>query len=460
MSLSNLATSQHQLRLELCSPIEHHNLLHSQQQEHVAAWSKPDNKWQMLDRFKSEDALCRFFDCPDVYVSPNEFYGWRRLVLLAGLNAVYLDFDAHKQVLTQKEIRTWSEKTLKKIARLGWPMPNALIFSGRGFHLYWRHHRQHKNALPRWQALVRHMRQTLDSDPMSADSCRVLRVVGTTNSKVPDFRVHGEKIAEGIYEFEHLYETILKPQKAEIRDIRAARVRAELVQPDFDYRYNDAPEVESLDERQERARKRLHDPKKHTSIFTYWRNVHKDVWLIAQSLDYAGNGVPEGMRTPLLEILAASLCWFTNSHALEDEVTSAAQVLMPTMSAAEVLQSTATLRAAAQRAANGNLVLYEGRLVDSRYRYSRAKIWEKIGFLVDPQLVERLAAIVPDDVAEARKEASEKGRDRVAEGRYAKGHADEQTRATARLLKAQGQSYRQIAAELGQHHKTIARWCE
>lgn len=438
MSNSNLATAE-QLRLPIFSTYDHHELLLTQQQNDVASWSKPENKWQMLDKFRSADVLSKFFDAPDFFVSPNEFHGWRRLVLLAGLNALYLDFDSHTVEMSQKEIHAWAEKTLKKIVKLGWPLPNALIFSGRGFHLYWRHHREHKNALPRWQSLVRHMRKTLDSDIMSADSCRVLRLVGSQNSKVDNFRVHGEKIEDGIYEFEHLYETILQPQKAEIRDIRAAQVRAEIGKP-------------------QRDPAKAYDPKKHTSIFTYWRNVHKDIWLIASSLD-TGNGVEEGNRTQILEVLAASLAWFTHAQALDDEVVVAARTLIPTMPEEEVLSSTSTLRRRAQVAARGDLVEYKGKMGDARYKYSREKLWEKVGPLVKPELINQLSAILPRDVADEREEVRQKGRDRVAEGKYSKHHADEQTRATARLLRAQGMILKEVAAAVGHPLATVARWC-
>jgi DNA invertase Pin-like site-specific DNA recombinase len=44
-------------------------------------------------------------------------------------------------------------------------------------------------------------------------------------------------------------------------------------------------------------------------------------------------------------------------------------------------------------------------------------------------------------------------------GGLAKGAANEDKRATARIMRAQGLSLRAIAAELGVHHDTVREWC-
>jgi hypothetical protein len=84
-----------------------------------------------------------------------------------------------------------------------------------------------------------------------------------------------------------------------------------------------------------------------------------------------------------------------------------------------------------------------------------------------------MRAIIPDTEAKRRKaernaimEQTRKARDRAAEGRYASSNtkagvrvANEQKRATARLMRSMGKSYREISAELGIGLMTAHRWC-
>ena len=76
--------------------------------------------------------------------------------------------------------------------------------------------------------------------------------------------------------------------------------------------------------------------------------------------------------------------------------------------------------------------------------------------------------VAPAHVIHERRQEREQtraARDRVTEGRYADHNSgqgyrasNEQKRATARLLKAQGRSVRQIAEELGVGKSTISDW--
>ncbi|WP_312283664.1 helix-turn-helix domain-containing protein, partial [Candidatus Igneacidithiobacillus taiwanensis] len=65
-----------------------------------------------------------------------------------------------------------------------------------------------------------------------------------------------------------------------------------------------------------------------------------------------------------------------------------------------------------------------------------------------------------------REQARQSARNRAKEGRYATQYtldgvtvANEEKRATARLLRAKGWTYRKIAMELGVHHRTVENWC-
>ncbi|MHB8226584.1 helix-turn-helix domain-containing protein, partial [Acidithiobacillus sp.] len=100
--------------------------------------------------------------------------------------------------------------------------------------------------------------------------------------------------------------------------------------------------------------------------------------------------------------------------------------------------------------------------IGRRYRFRRQMLYDWIGDLIPAGLMPKMRAIIPDDEADRR----DKARNRATEGRYATNYtgqgvraSNEDKRATARLLRAQGQSYRAIASELAIHHKTVQNWC-
>jgi DNA invertase Pin-like site-specific DNA recombinase len=77
-----------------------------------------------------------------------------------------------------------------------------------------------------------------------------------------------------------------------------------------------------------------------------------------------------------------------------------------------------------------------------------------------------MRAIIPNEEARRRDKARQSARDRAKEGRYATNYTrggvracNEQKRATARLMRSMGKSYREIAAELGIGLMTAHRWC-
>lgn len=456
-----------QLDLDFTSPLDHYELLfRDRQQECVILWHKDRRDqpketrggpvWQSLDRFKAYSALVDVAGEFDKYVTPNEFAGWRLLHLLRGLNAVYLDFDSHQKRLTQQELLQWRDEVLKQIRVRGWPEPTFSVMTGRGFHLYWIHDRADRRTLPRWQALIRTMRKALDADPMSADCCRVLRILGTRNSSANDgdFIVHGFEHAGTSYDFEWLYETICKPQKAEIRDMEAER-KARAERKAARATKADAPK----------------DAGRFTNILGWWQRVNEDLWKIAAHISQRndGAGVPEGCRTLLLELFCAAVCWFRPAEELEGEVIAFARTFLPSLSEHEVLRDTATLRNRAAMAAKGETAVFQGERVDARYKYSRERLWEKIGQFVPEALYPELQALLPDDIAaersKAREKARQKGRDRVKEGKYAahntgKGHRaiNALKVALARDKKAAGASVASIARELQTPEDTVRSW--
>ena len=457
-----------QLDFDFSSPLDHYEQLFRHQQDYVILWHKdrcdqPKETrdgpvWKSLKPTQTHDALLGVAGQYDKYITPNEFHGWRTSNLLRGLNAVYLDFDIHTKGKrpSQKQLNKWRKEVLAKIKAKGWPEPTFSVMSGRGFHLYWCHHRADRRAVPRWQALIRHMCIELDADRLAVDACRVLRVIGTRNSSADgNFIVHGYEESGQIYNFEWLYETICKPQKAEIREIEKARA-ARAARKAARATKSDLPK----------------DPKKVSNLFDWYWRLNNDVWKVAAHLSQLndGRGIPEGKRGLILELFCAAICWFRPPHALEEEVLSFAKRFTPDLTTEQVLRDTATLRKRAAMAADGEMLVYKGERVDARYKYSREKLWEKFTEKhVPPSLWPELEVLIPEDLARERNAAKEKtrqaGRDRVKEGRYASRNTGQGVRevnalkrALARQKAAEGASVASIARELDTPSKTVYSW--
>jgi DNA-binding NarL/FixJ family response regulator len=103
-------------------------------------------------------------------------------------------------------------------------------------------------------------------------------------------------------------------------------------------------------------------------------------------------------------------------------------------------------------------VLWQGQERDPRYWYKRETLHGLMEPLIDAELAPKLRAIIPAEVRQERRQEREDARwgDRYT-GQGVKA-SNEQKRATARILKAQGQSLRAIAADLGVSTETVRKW--
>ncbi|MDU3338204.1 DNA-binding response regulator [Paraclostridium bifermentans] len=118
------------------------------------------------------------------YISQNTFYKpQRRIENIKELRAVYIDIDCYNSKYTKDAVQYFLEHDLYgyKI-----PRPNYLIDSGRGLYYIVLIKPVPSMALPLWYAVQRYLFNTLKefgADANALDPTRVLRIVGTMNSK-------------------------------------------------------------------------------------------------------------------------------------------------------------------------------------------------------------------------------------------------------------------------------------
>lgn len=405
-----------QLRLALRLPADHYNLVTPHQERELIAYTpKQAKNWHVLNKEIARDALSRWVDQPDIYVTPTEFFNWRLIKNTAAFNALFVDLDAHKG----EDIHRQVELALAALDAAGIPEPNAIIYTGRGAHLYWLIERTDGRALPRWQACQRRLVKLCNGDRMSADATRVLRVVGTLNSKADNFRVTAEPIHAIRYDFDWLADQVLEKTRVQIRDIRAARA-ARLLD-------HAVPTTQG---------------KVYGSIYDRWALVYRDLHAIVAHR-WPGVPVEDGHRDTVLFHMANALSWFTLSEALDNEIEAVARQITPSLSAAQARSyCSSVLRRAVGTTEQGR---------EQRYKYGRETLYEQLSPLIPDELLPNLRAIIPNELAADRKRdrnrESERRR-RAAAGAVPRDEylaTAEEKRRQAHTLRRQGLTQREIA---------------
>lgn len=427
-----MAQPARQLKLDLRSAADHYDLIAHSQQRDIIAWTPQngDKQWHRLNLEVARDKLSAWTNEPDIYVTPNEFNGWRLIKLGHGLNALYADIDAHNE--EKPDLARLASVAISRCETAGIPTPNFIVYTGRGVHLYWLIDRIPFAALPRWQACQQQLVKLLQADRRAADSTRVLRVIGSVNSKTKSL-VSAEMLNPKRYNFDWLADQVLPLPRAEIRDIRAARARRGDTMP---------------------------RPKATGSIYDRWNLVYRDLQTICNHHWFGG--VKEGHRDAMLHLMATSLSWFTQSDALEAEILETAREWMPTLSAREVASYTSSVVARAKDDAASGADPEAWQWGKGRYRYKRMTIVESLGDLITPELIPQLRAIVPDEVIRHRKTERERARKhatgevKVSRDEYLAPVAER--RKEAQRLKAEGLSVRAIATSMGVSPSMVSRY--
>jgi hypothetical protein len=277
--------------------------------------------------------------------------------------------------------------------------PSLVVYSGRGIHLYWRHGPIPAAALPVWQrcqdTLVKAL-APLGADPSAKDCTRVLRLVGSVNSKSSS-AVRGVILHPEPYDFRGLCDEILgcrkpQPKPAEVRDFSTAKAAR-----------GDRP--------------------RSGSIYDRWHLVYRDLLAIAD-WHFLG-GIPHGHRNDWLFLSAVALSWFAHPETLRTELERQAKAWTPGLTMAEIRSALQTPIERAVLASDGKTFHWQGKECNPRYKFRRETLFEWMQPIIPPDLLPQLRAIIPDEVkmehhAESKREneKTREKRDRVAEGRH------------------------------------------
>ena len=417
------------------TPADHRKFLAPRQKKAMIAWCKGQKPaWPKLPSGAQkavQDQLSKWVNQPDTFITPNEFNGWRLIKLLSRINALYVDIDCHEDFDIDMQRMAWTAVAALEHAHI--PLPNVIVYTGRGIHLYWTlSEALPAAALPRWQACQRELVKLLDGDRQSADATRVLRMIGTMNSKANNWKVTAEVVVPQRYGFDELADAILPFTRAEIRDLQATRARRQ-------------------------AKRAEKSPRKASgTIFDRWYHVYQDLHRI---LDFHWfGGVPEGHRNNMLFHLSNALSWFTRYEALENEINAIARTQIHSLCSREVEEYTGPIVKRAQEAAQGRFREHNGLKVDPRYRYRRQTLYEALSPLIPTELLPSMRAIIPDDLAKQRKYERDQARHADANTGQGVRKGNVEKRAQALKMRSQGLPIAHIAQTLSVDPKTIRRW--
>lgn len=362
----------------------------------------------------------------DSYFTVNQFNGWREVRLLRSLRAVYIDLDGQLDL----------DFVLDSLASARMPAPSFVVWSGRGLHLYWLLEPLPKGFLGLWQLVQDTLLKTLrevGADPSCRDCTRVLRLAGTVNSK-NEAETRGLILTGTVWDLHSLAAEVLGERKkrqprAEVRDINAAS-----------------------------ARKGTRRAQLAGSIYGWWHAVYTDLVRLTDLRFH--NKLPEGHRDKWLFLHAVALSWFAQPDAITDEVLQVGR-LITDFSDSEILKIMDPVIKRRGYADAGQKIEWKGQQRDPRYFFKAETLREWIGRDLIERYADQLRALAPAEVIKERKK--ERDAARWSDHNTGQGYrlGNEEKRATARLMKAQGTSLRAIARELAPVSvDTIRRWTE
>jgi len=425
---------------DLVCAVEHFEQMHREAHGVVLLWEarKENKRWVKLEPEDSAipSVLRGVEGSSDVYMSVNEFNGWRLVRLLRSLRALYVDVDSGVSL----------EELLEALQEKGIPEPSFVVWSGRGLHLYWLLKPIGAHGLPLWQRLQQAVLDALlplGADPKARDCTRVLRLVGTVNSKNGEM-VRGLVLSGRRWLLYELAYEVLGPYAEEEQAPQQERAKVE-----------QRGQVRDLQARAA-VKGRKASRTLSGSIYARWYLVYQDLLMIAR---HHGQ-IPTGHRDEWLFLSGVALSWFTQAEALCTEIQNAASTFTSGLRPSEVAKVSSVLGRRAEAAARGEKFEWGGKLVDPRYHFRRASLYKLMSPLITDSLLGQMRAVIPDRLAAERKK--DRNQDRFEDHNTGQGvrMSNEDKKASARVMRARGLSWRVIAAELDVDHKTIKVWCK
>lgn len=428
----------------IATPMEHYRLLHPQQRGVVIALeqsnargSSPGN-WHKLradDHHTSELRLAALAHKKNAFITPNEFYGWRRVGLTNRLCACWVDIDNFTDL----------DGALDGVMAAKLPQPSFIMRSGTGLHLYWLLDSMPPETLGTWQrvqnAIISGLAEQIGVaqrgknrggvDRCARDAARIMRLAGSIHSGTNRV-VTGEIITGERWTLHELANEVLGYRKPGWqRTTRHSKSRR-------------------ISFSAEKVRRQGLLLPHHRGIISWWSVVYQDLLWIARSQP---NGkIAEGHRDNWLFIATVAASWFAEAEALRDEsLWLAREFTTLDLSAAQRHMASTIERA--ERAAAGEKLEWGNEQRDPRYYFRRNTIRDFLRPLISDE--SQLRAIISDELrAERRRLSKRTGKQPLRQ------NAPIECRHRASELAQSGVPVSTIADLLGYPRSTVSGWLQ
>ncbi|TVT50496.1 MAG: replication protein [Denitromonas halophila] len=398
----------------------------------------------------------------DTWISQGEFRKPnRRAVNLWRMPVAFVDIDTYKVPSLQGlPVSTLLARLLLACEDEAVPAPSLVVWSGRGLQAKWIFDKPVPSAaLPRWQALENELCRRLakvGADPMAKDVSRVLRLVGTINSKSGErVRVvhqasaptHGGIRQGGIivYSFDSFVDEMLPHTRGELVQLRESR---------GDTKGESLVEFAARDVLKGRVtvvqggksgRRAGGNLRPFIQSQLAWDRLG-DVRKLAELRGWTA-GAPAGERNLPLFLCACFLAQAVVAPRIELELDALAREIAPTWTAPELASCVSSTLARARASARGETVDFDGMPVDPRYRWKNATLIEHLQVTAEEE--RQLTTIISQ--AESRRRGAERSRAARERGgaktRQAWLESHDVQRHTARDMRSKGATWAQIADE-------------
>ena len=382
----------------------------------------------------------------------------RRALHVAWITHAYVDLDLYKLPLPPDPgeagilLRMFCNDE-------GIPEPSLIVFSGRGIYLKW----MWSNPLPRAaagravavnKALVRRF-QAWGADPAAVDVSRILRVVGTTNTKSGEAaRVLWQTERDGeplTYDFDMFADEVLPYTLDQIRGFRlAADVRrAEL--------HVLSQERERRRTQREAERVKKGGQKPFVPEDWHW-GIVEDLRTLA-GLRSASGLVQPGSLDMFGHIGACQLARVVPAGQLWHEIQAWGRIILPTdyVGSAAFARHCSTLLQEAHRAARGEKDTFRGRQVTPIYTYRKETIIERLA--ISAAEMRHMTRLIDAGEKRHRDREATMAQRRQSGVQERDAYEDSATarRIQASTMRQEGRSWADVAQVMGYHSAEAVR---
>lgn len=387
---------------------------------------------------KTAAFLSKISDPNDWYITPNEFHKGRTIASLSALRSCWVDID---NISSFDEVK-------RRIENI--PPPSLITSTGGGFHIYWFIKSEKKVELALWNMVQKVLVQEVDGDRNATDAARVLRLVGTMNSKYDKecVFVSGSLEYFDLYDLAHQVlpdgafdkdEDVEETEPAQVYSMPLERIKRNktVSSGTFDWRINEL------------------------GAARIWEGRLNDLKALAQHR--WNNNIKSGHRDIWLFLASNAISWLAPPSVLKREVEDLASQVCPTWNQVEINARIQAVFKRAEQFAKGEKVIWNEKEIDPRYRFKTDTIIDLLEISEEEMRILNLRHLKNDNVRKehdkARKMKKRRGEGVIERSVYLNNCSQKQSLKILRAkeLQKQGHSVQEIASCMGYDKSTIYR---